>query len=64
MGEVGAIPCEQTANIDFANRSTASGARTIMTRKWWPVVGWRVTSRGYFLSRSTARGARTIMTRK
>jgi len=49
---------------DFANRSTARGARTIMARKSGVSVLPKVTFWLYFLSRSTARGARTIMARK
>jgi len=33
-GLPGPASLEQTADADFANRSTARGARTIMARKW------------------------------
>jgi len=49
---------------DFANRSTARGARTIMARKSGISVLPKVTFWLYFLNRSTARRARTIMARK
>jgi len=49
---------------DFANRSTARGARTIMARKSGISVLPKVTFWLYFLNRSTARAARTIMGRK
>ncbi len=49
---------------DFANRSTARAARTIMGRKFGTGVLLPVALWLYFLSRSTARGARTIMARK
>jgi len=46
---------------EFATRSTARGARTIMARKLGTGVLLAVTLRLYFRSRSTARAARTIM---
>jgi len=49
---------------EFATRSTARGARTIMARKLGTGVLLAVTLRLYFRSRSTARAARTIMGRK
>jgi len=55
---------EQTANPEFATRSTARRARTIMARKSGISVLPKVTFWLYFRSRSTARGARTIMARK
>ncbi len=42
---------------DFANRSTARGARTIMARKLGIGILLAVTLWLYFRSRSTARGA-------
>jgi len=49
---------------EFATRSTARGARTIMARKLGIGILLSVTLRLYFRSRSTARAARTIMARK
>jgi len=49
---------------EFATRSTARRARTIITRKFGTGVLLAVALRLYFLSRSTARRARTIMARK
>jgi len=63
-GFAGPASRERTANADFANRSTARRARTIITRKFGTGVLLPVALRLYFLSRSTARGARTIMARK
>jgi len=48
----------------FRSRSTARGARTIITRKFSTGVLLPVALWLYFLSRLTARGARTIMARK
>jgi len=49
---------------EFATRSTAREARTIMARKLGIGILLAVTLRLYFRNRSTARGARTIMARK
>jgi len=53
-----------SSDAEFATRSTARMARTIIARKSGISVLPKVTFWLYFRSRSTARGARTIMAGK